>query len=130
MAKKLLPTRINYFFKNLVAKNNHDINLYIKIKLPSKIDKLSQGYSEALGLAFGDSALRQLSQILRSLNIKPVYPFEGQKFRSLASKCDPLIFARYVNKYCLRYALDEILPREILETKKKLGNGGYEFYLL
>ena len=54
-----------------------------------------------------------------------VAPFEGYKFAELSSKCDPHIFCNKVNKFCLRYAVADLLPEELVTNVIKRGNPGF-----
>lgn len=60
----------------------------------------------------------------RALQVGLCCPFEGYRFAQLSAKCDPYIFSRGINKYCLRYVGRDLLPDEILGNKVKRGNPG------
>ncbi len=108
--------------------NKHE-NLLL-VDLPEKLSRKIKTYEDGLQYACTDSALRQLSAIQRSCHMSPFCPFEGFKFLELSSKCDQYIYANMVNKFCLRYSVEDILPDKIIQNKQKFGNGGYEEELI
>jgi asparagine synthetase B (glutamine-hydrolysing) len=125
--RRLIPDAvISRMRRRVAALRADDFHTLTNVPMKAPAQGEKAGYQEALKKAYGDSALRQLSQILYAFGISPVYPYEGKGFANLAKKCDPLIFAYNENKYCIRYALSQHLPKEILANKKKFGNAGFE----
>jgi asparagine synthetase B (glutamine-hydrolysing) len=98
---------------------------YFNIILPKFESSNVKNYNNRLDYASTDSALRQLSALQNHFGIRPMHPFEGYRFALLASKCDPYIFANGVNKYCERYAVSDLIPKELLNQEVKVGNPGY-----
>jgi hypothetical protein len=124
--RELLPDSIRTFLRSALRKKSSQANFLLNNPRLVASPKPVMNYSDALSFAYGDSSPRQLSQILRGLEINPIFPFEGKRFGNLAAECDPVIFSRYENKYCIRFATRELLPKEILKNKKKFGNAGFE----
>lgn len=96
----------------------------VKVPLPQRESEKIKSYEDAIRYAQEDGAGRVIKSIYRELNMDLYCPFSGYRFTQLAAKCDPYIFSKGVNKYCLRYAGQKLLPEAILENKVKRGNPG------
>lgn len=125
--------------QSILKRLPHLIGLYRKIRYQQKENihfltiKLEMGrfnkitnYEEIREYATQDAATRQLTMLQHSLGIIDILPFESERFSKLASKCDPIIFSNRINKYCMRYAVKNILPHHIVDNGVKMGFPGYE----
>ena len=92
--------------------------------MPQRWSEKIGSYAEAIRYAQEDGAARVIKCFYRDIHVGLCCPFEGYRFAQLSAKCDPYIFSKNANKYCLRYVGKGLLPDEILENKVKRGNPG------
>lgn len=100
------------------------VDKLLSVPLPIPVSTKIKSYNDAIAFASYDGGLVDESLINYRIGLRIFYPFEGYKFVELAAHCDPYIFSKGVNKFCLRYAVAELLPKEILENKMKSGQPG------
>lgn len=96
----------------------------IKVPLPQRDSEKIRSYAAAIRYAQEDGASRVQKTLYRERGIGLCCPYGGYGFTQLSAKCDPYIFCKGVNKYCLRYAGQDLLPKGILENRKKTGTPG------
>lgn len=97
----------------------------LRFNLPAPDSSRYTGYEGAVIHAGMESALRQLTAMAKHFGLSLAHPFESREFLRLSQQCDPAIFAYGTGKYAIRKAVDDLLPRQILDEKKKIGSPGY-----
>lgn len=99
----------------------------LRVSLPKSASSFIRDYYSAVSYAStsgenGDQALVCMKQ-----NLHLISPYAGYKFLELSAQCDPYIFSNKVNKSCMRYAVRNLLPKEILSNKVKSGQPGVTY---
>lgn len=97
----------------------------MKTSLPLPASSKIENYKDAVDFASYGGALRAQYTIYQKFGLELVAPFEGYKFSELSSQCDPYIFCKGVNKFCIRYSVAELLPKEIVNYTIKRANPGF-----
>lgn len=125
--KILLKTPLRYLKKLLryfIYGTSKRENKYIKCELPEQFSSERKNFLTAGYYASFDGADRAVNKTYSNLKIKGYFPYIGYKFKELSAHCSPYIFMNKVNKSCLRYAVNDLLPTEILNNKIKTGAPG------
>lgn len=118
--KRLLLTDL--FHKSKTIKEE-----LLRVALPQYLSSSIKNHKEALRYASYSGGTVDQSLLLHHLGLTIYHPYGGGKFYDLKSKCDPFIFSDEVNKSCLRYAVRNLLPKEILENRQKQGQPGVTY---
>lgn len=116
-----LKNLYKYVFFHTKETNNNKLFL---VSLPNQSSKKIKNYKDSIDYAGYSGEVCDQSLLCNKIGLEILHPYKGYKFLQLAKHCDPYIFCNKVNKACLRYAVKDLLPREILENKVKTGQPG------
>lgn len=96
----------------------------LKVRLPRAESKSIQNYTDAIAYAgySGEARALNMSGLLEDIELS--VPYCGYRFQELKYACDPYIFSNKSNKSCMRYAVADLLPKEILGNLVKKGCPG------
>ena len=121
---KMLVTMPFKEIKNAIlgTKNNNESNKLFLFELPLAESLKRKTYKDAINYASQAGLERELSLKYSKYSFTVIFPYAGYKFYKLSANCDPFIFSDGVNKSCMRYAVKDLLPDEILNNYKKSGN--------
>ncbi len=106
----------------LVSHKHNNNNTLLKISLPSAASSSVKTHKDAISYASQSGEIRDINIEFYRHGMKLFLPYAGYKFSQLSTNCDPFIFSDCVNKACLRYAVSDLLPPEIIANVKKSGN--------
>lgn len=96
----------------------------LKVTLPIPASRRIKTYEDALEYASYSGEQRALKFSYELEGTRLWMPYGGYRFQKLKYACSPDIFADKVNKSCLRKAVSDLLPKEILQNHIKRGNPG------
>lgn len=96
-------------------------------KLPRMTSSYINSWKDAIDYACYSGELKAMWYDYERNGMKVLFPFAGRKFYELGRQCDPFIFSNKVNKSCIRYAVSDLLPKEITSYTKKMGNPGQDY---